>query len=365
MKQSIKQILSGIVIGIANIIPGVSGGTLALILGIYERLIKILNKFNIETIKLFYRIIKDLVKNKFSKKSLNALLSFIKDIDLIFLIEILIGAGIAIVSLSSLMKYLLINYYEYTYSFFFGLILISIIIPFRLIKKIKIKEILFMILGIGLTLYVAINVNQYDKIKKKSNLHKTIYLQNMKNVDLKNKKINKVNKLFQKYNIYDYIVIFISGIIAISAMALPGISGSFVLILLGQYLKIITAISNIFKFNIDDIILLGIFGLGMIIGILIFSRLIEFALKKFKNITISFLIGLIIGSLYALWPFKKFIIMDKYVLKSSVIEIVKNYKVYTNINIMPNSLNLTILSIIFLIAGILIMIPFIKISKEN
>ena len=365
MKQSIKQILSGIVIGIANIIPGVSGGTLALILGIYERLIKILNKFNIETIKLFYRIIKDLVKSKFSKKSFNALLSFIKDIDLIFLIEILIGAGIAIVSLSSLMKYLLINYYEYTYSFFFGLILISIIIPFRLIKKIKIKEILFMILGIELTLYVAINVNQYDKIKKKSNLHKTIYLQYMKNVDLKNKKINKVNKLFQKYNIYDYIVIFISGIIAISAMALPGISGSFVLILLGQYLKIITAISNIFKFNIDDIILLGIFGLGMIIGILIFSRLIEFALKKFKNITISFLIGLIIGSLYALWPFKKFIIMDKYVLKSSVIEIVKNYKVYTNINIMPNSLNLTILSIIFLIAGILIMIPFIKISKEN
>jgi len=129
VKHIVLNLVNGAIIGIANIIPGVSGGTMALILGFYERLIAAINNISFRTILIFLKSF------SFKSKSLNDLKNEFKRIDGFFLLTIGVGALAAIFALAKLMPYLLQNYHDPTYGFFFGLILISTISPFRLIKK--------------------------------------------------------------------------------------------------------------------------------------------------------------------------------------------------------------------------------------
>jgi putative membrane protein len=239
-------ILKGMGMGAADVVPGVSGGTIAFITNIYEELINSIKSFNLKALKLF-----------FSGK-LNA---FWKSVNGSFLVSILFGIGISIFSLARGLKYLLDHYPILVWAFFFGLIVASAIYVARSIKKWNAGAVIAGIAGI-ITAYFITVISPAEA---------------------------NATSWF----------IFLSGSIAICAMILPGISGSFILVLLGMYKFILGAVGNL------EIATLLTFLGGAAIGLIIFSNILSWLLKKFHNLTIAVLAGFMIGSLNKVWPWKK------------------------------------------------------------
>ncbi len=246
MKEHLINVFKGIAMGAANVIPGVSGGTIALITGIFERLINSIKSFDIKAFRLLFTF-------KFKE--------FIKHTDFIFLISILIGVGISIISLARVFGYLFNNYPIHIWSYFFGLILASVYFVGKTVNKWSLSVIVMFVVGTALAIFISV-LNP-----------------------------SKENDSF--------IYLFICGIVAACSMILPGLSGSFVLILMGNYqLVMIDSINNL------DIRVLMPVVLGAGFGLLAFSYLLSWIFKKFKNQTISLLTGFILGSLSILWPWK-------------------------------------------------------------
>ena len=356
----IQELLMGFCLGTANIIPGVSGGTFLLIFKIYERVFAILNNINKANILSALSYIIKIVFKPHKSGSINSFVKFLQKNDFIFLFKLIAGAVIAILCLSSLMKYLIVYQFCATYSLFFGLILISIIIPVKMVENKKASLILFAVIGAVATIYVSYAVNPYDKVKKKSQHYQARHLQADPNIT-KERQTNKIFSFTGKYTLNEYSYALLCGAVAISAMVLPGISGSLVLILMGEYFAIVSAISGLGTLNMDNLVFLGCFTLGIVFGGLVFARLVNMLLKRFYNPTMAFLAGLMAGSLYALWPFKKSIIMaQQYIKQDHVISIVENVRVYTNINELPQPGPQLYISGIFFITGCIIMLFFIK-----
>ncbi|MBW1812327.1 MAG: DUF368 domain-containing protein [Deltaproteobacteria bacterium] len=339
-----KHIINGFIIGIANIIPGVSGGTFALILGIYPQLLRAIGTYNINFTKLFLNTL----KTKQIKETKELLFSK----DFYFLTQIFLGALISIALLSKIMKFLLENQYEITYGFFLGLIVFSIYIPYKLIDEKKFKNFIWLIVGVGLTLFISIKVDPSVKMIEKSQHYKEILEGVGSAAVLKNQ-------------VFEYIVICLTGMIAVSAMVLPGISGSFILLLFGKYYLVISAISRLHHLYYEDILLISSFGAGCIFGLAAFVKFFNYMYSKFKNQTIFFLIGLMIGSIYALWPFKKYHFIDLYIKSNNDILMVPGFKIYTNQlrlfdtigQLWPVALSFTI--------GSIIMLLFIRYEKKQ
>ena len=236
--------------GAANVIPGVSGGTVALITGIFETLINSIKSLNLEALNL-------ILKGKFK--------AFAEHINLGFLLSVFLGIGISILTFAKLLDFLFVNYSVYTWSFFFGLILASVYFVALTIEKWTVAVVVNFIIGT----IIAITIAMLTPASESTNI---FYL-------------------------------ILCGIVAASSMILPGLSGSFVLILMGNYqLVMIDAVNNL-----DLMILLPV-ALGAGIGILGFSHLLSWIFKKFKNQTIALLSGFILGSLIILWPWKNEII---------------------------------------------------------
>lgn len=362
----IKDGVVGFFIGVANIIPGVSGGTFLLIFGIYQRVIGALNGMSISTIKELISLKIAIVTSGFSKKSFRNFYAFMQKNDFVFLIRLVIGALVAIVVLSTIMKMLLTNYFSVTYSFFFGLILVSIIIPIKLIKEKKLGIIVFLFLGVILTIYTTMAVNPYDKAKLKSDRYQEKLAKQSSVVDAQKEDGKEGTfKYIGKYSVSEFSYAALCGAVAISAMVLPGISGSLILILMGEYFEIISAISGLKHLYLDYILFLGVFALGMGFGLLLFARLVDFVFKRFYNATMAFLIGLMFGSLYALWPFKKYVVMDQYIKASGNITLVKDAIIYTNNNIFPNEFATIWPAFLTFIIGIGIMSFFVRYSKSH
>ena len=250
MKNTIKKYttltLKGFAMGAANVIPGVSGGTIALITGIFERLIDAIKSFDGTAIKLLFTgKIKDLIKH----------------VDLYFLISVFFGMVTSVVTLAKLLEYLFINYPVFVWAFFFGLILASVYFVGKTINKWNISVIIPFIIGTALA--VAIST---------------------------------LNPATQN-DAFFYLVI--CGVVAICSMILPGLSGSFILILMGNYeLVMIQAVNNV------DIGILVPVMIGAIGGLIAFSHVLSWIYKKYKDQTISTLTGFILGSLSILWPWK-------------------------------------------------------------
>jgi len=241
--KNLLLFLKGFLMGICDLIPGISGGTIAFITGIYEKLIEsIKNLFNL----IFYPFSFLIRKSKFIKK---------EKVDWKFLFILFFGIFSAIFLGSKIIKFLLDNYYIYTISFFIGLILASSKIIFNNIKNHKIKNILFgfigLIIGISLSFLIPLNINP------------------------------------------SYSYVFLGGFLAISALFLPGISGAFILLILGLYEFMINVLNNI----LDKIDYFIFFLLGAILGAFFISRLISFLFKKDKCKTLYFLLGIVIGAL--------------------------------------------------------------------
>ncbi len=246
--------IKGIVIGLANIIPGVSGGSLALVLGIYTRIIDSVNKLN------FNILLPSQFKNEFRR------------VDGLFLIQILCGALVAIAFLARLMDYLLKYYPAPTLAFFGGLILVSITIPYSMISVKKIKNLVYIIPG---TLLI-IAIYRFWSIRPGAEL--------------------------------SFFIVFISAAVGISAMVLPGISGSFILLMLGVYEPIVGHVKSFASVppDLKSFSVLFVFGLGCLAGILFFVRIMKYLLHKKRDKTLAFLVGLVAGSLVVLWPFKEY-----------------------------------------------------------
>lgn len=246
--------------GMADVVPGVSGGTIAFISGIYEEFVNSLNSINAEAFKLLFKFrIKD----------------FWKHINGNFLMSLGIGIAISIASLSKMIIYLLENEPVLLWAFFFGLIIASILFIGKQITVWNSRVIIALVLGIVVSYYVTI-------AEPASSPESTIY-------------------------------IFFSGFIAIIAMILPGISGAFILLLMGSYPTIIGAISNLSEgittANTELLIqsgsMLAVFAVGAVLGLLTFSRVLAWMFKKFHNTTLAVLTGFMIGSLNKVWPWKE------------------------------------------------------------
>jgi len=282
------------IIGVANIIPGVSGGTLALVLGIYERLIGAIHKISIQTVKASLGLL------KFNKAGWKDLKAELQRIDAYFLISIMIGAIISIGILAKLMTYLLEHFHDPTYGFFWGLVIISAWVPFKLIKRHTFLSVLAA--AIAIVSVVALSYSLSDE--KKINREQAKYEIKMQKAELGE---NVVEEKFDHSPSFLLYMVF-AGAVGISAMILPGISGSFLLLLMGVYFTILKSITNF------DFLIIFSFSAGCLIGILCFTRLINYALKKWYDVTTSFLLGLVFGSLVAIWPFKGTAIVGKEVV---------------------------------------------------
>jgi putative membrane protein len=245
-KDHLLLVLKGMGMGAADVIPGVSGGTIAFITGIYEELIESIKSVNLNALKLFFSF---------------KLAAFWKAINGNFLLSVLLGIGISIFSLAKGLEYLLHHYPILVWSFFFGLIVASAIYITRTIKKWDARTVIAGIAGIVVAYFITV---------------------------ISPAEANTT-----------WLFIFISGSIAICAMILPGISGSFILVLLGMYKFILSAVGDL------NIPVLLVFIAGAAIGIIAFSNLLSWLLKKFHNITIAVLSGFMVGSLNKVWPWKK------------------------------------------------------------
>jgi len=286
--RDVLLIFQGAIIGIANIIPGVSGGTMALVLGIYERLISATHNISGKTMKASLGLL------KFNKNSVIIFINEMQRIDAFFLLFLGIGAIPPILWFAKKMTYLTQFWHDPTYGFFFGLVLVSIYAPYKLIKKITPSVLIAGLLAIFSIYAVSTGVSDQEKIKKvqvkqQNQITKTQTISTQITTTEKTAHITDYKKLF---------IFFIFGIIAISAMILPGISGSFLLLLMGGYFEILQAISQ------KNLPILAFFGLGCIAGLMVFSRFINFLLRKWHDITMGGLVGLVFGSLIVIWPFK-------------------------------------------------------------
>lgn len=250
MNRSLKDysllVLKGMGMGAADVVPGVSGGTIAFIVGIYEELLDSIKSINAQSLKLLFT-------GKFAE--------FWKAINANFLVSIVLGIAISIFSLAKLITYLLEFHPILVWAFFFGLVLASSWFVAKTISKWDVKTIVSCIAGIAIAYYVTVAT----PAETPTNLP----------------------------------FIFICGAVAICAMILPGISGSFILVLMGKYFYIMDAVKNL------NIIVMLVFICGAGIGITMFSRVLSYALKKFHNVTIAALAGFMIGSLNKVWPWKQ------------------------------------------------------------
>ncbi|MFD2512907.1 DUF368 domain-containing protein [Pontibacter locisalis] len=245
LKEYILLFSKGVGMGAADVVPGVSGGTIAFITGIYEELLGSIRSVDGEAIRLL---------SKFK------LLDFWKHINGTFLVVLLAGIGLSFASLSRLILYLLEYYPEMLWSFFFGLIMASAVVVAKKITRWTPGVIIAGILGAAIAFYITVATPGQTPEA--------------------------------------YWFIFLSGAIAICAMILPGISGSFILVLLAKYEYIMLALKEL-KLGI-----IITFGLGCITGILSFSHVINWMLKNYHNVTVALLTGFMVGSLNKVWPWK-------------------------------------------------------------
>ena len=238
--------LKGCAMGMADVVPGVSGGTIAFISGIYEELLDSIRSVNATALKLLLRF---------------RLAEFWRHINGRFLLPVLLGIAVAIFSLARLMTYLLVNHPIGIWSFFFGLIVASALLVAKQIGRWDWRTVLAFVVGAVAAWWITVATPAETP--------------------------------------NDWWFVMLSGAIAICAMILPGISGAFILLLLGKYQYIMHAVG---EFNIPVIV---VFVIGAVAGIISFSHLLSWLLKHWHDVTVAVLMGFMVGSLNKVWPWKE------------------------------------------------------------
>jgi len=318
--DKIWLVLKGLAMGTANKVPGVSGGVVAFVAGFYEEFIYSLQKINKKAFLLLFK---------------RGIKSFLEYTNARFLSLLFLGMIISYFSISKILDYLLINYELYVWSTFFGMIIGSLYYLAKNFRAWNRKNILFLLLGI----IIGVSISFLEPAKENNNL----------------------------------LFVFLCGIIGVSGMTLPGLSGSFILILLGNYVLLLVdsvnalydTVSDIFHgdFNfIDDarrihlLKVLSVFSLGSVAGLVTLSNVLAFLLKYYKKITNALIIGFIGGSLGVVWPWKEKILekdlSGNILLDSNGREIIIRYQRY-----FPSELSHEIfLAILSMFVGIFILL---------
>jgi uncharacterized membrane protein len=318
-KDRLFLVIKGLGMGAANKVPGVSGGVVAFVAGFYEEFIYSLQRANKTAFKL-------LINGRFK--------SFYQYINGNFLVLLFSGMIISYFSISKILDYFLKNYELYVWSLFFGMIIGSIYYINKDFKDWNFKSITALSIGIIL----GISISFLDPAKENDNL----------------------------------LFVFFCGIISVSGMTLPGFSGSFILILLGNYVlllvdsvnalydtffEMITGDFSVLKNEIRIRLLkvLAVFTLGSVTGLVTFSHVLSYVLKHYKSITIASIIGFIIGSLGVVWPWKKTIFKlqtnGDFLLDSRGEKVIANYERF-----MPELHNETFIALTYIIIGILVVL---------
>lgn len=260
MRDKLILLLKGMAMGAADVVPGVSGGTIAFISGIYEELLTSISAVNLEAFQL-------LIKGKF--KELWA------HVNGGFLLPLFLGIGLSVASLAKVISYLLKDHPILVWSFFFGLIIASIIFVGKQVRKWNV--------GTGIALIIGGIIAYWITISTPSQIPDGLFF------------------------------IFLAGCIAICAMILPGISGSFILLLMGAYTTVLGSVNGTWDslraFDMEGLLAngtkLATFMLGCVVGLGLFSRVLTWMFKKAHDITVAVLTGFMIGSLNKVWPWKK------------------------------------------------------------
>ncbi len=297
-------ILKGMGMGAANVIPGVSGGTVALITGIFERIINAIKSFNLTALNLLF------------KGKIKELLAYV---DFYFLLSVGVGMIVSIVSLARILKFLFETYPVFIWAFFFGLIVASVFYVGKTIAKWNLSVIFSFIVGAAIAIWVSF-----------------------------------MNPATQNSS---FLYLVLCGVVAVCSMILPGLSGSFVLILMGNYeLVMIDAVN---QGNLS--VLLPVI-LGGIVGVIALSHVLSWVYKRFKDQTIALLTGFILGSLSILWPWKEEVfrtdIAGEVVLKDGN-PIVQGYDLF-----LPNAFSSeVIIAIVLAILGFFIIAAMEKLAK--
>lgn len=362
MIKWIIDICHGLAFGVANIIPGVSGGTLALVLGFYERLLDFLNRLTFSKLKELMTLKVHWLARPMDQERRKAFWGQLAEDDWGFMGRLLLGALIAIGGLARLMDVLLNDSFSLTYAFFFGLIFLSIQVPWKMIHSKGLSVWINLAVGMVITIGIAGAVNPAEKAQRKSDLYQAQAEQ--ASVESAGELSAEGTFAFtNKYSSTEYFMIFVAGMVAISAMVLPGISGSLMMILLGQYFILIRAVSSLLsRWLLDDMLFLGSCMLGMGIGLLLTARAVEIALRKAHDSTMAFLTGLIIGSLYALWPFKQILVINEFQRDGSVLE---GRNIASNINQLPTELSTWIPILIVMFIGAAVMWALLQLENRT
>ena len=290
-------VLKGCCIGVANIIPGVSGGTMAVLLGIYERLIRALHHIGFSTVKKLLAIF------TLKKGVISEVRAELHRIDFGFLIAIVFGALFAVVASARLIIYLLNEQHDPTYGFFCGLVLTSVIIPFKMLKRFTVKACVSLLLAAGLTVGLTLSMSGEKRLESERRKHElresSLSRDTITEAEASTAAPQAVSK-DANHAVEKLLYLCLCSAIAVSAMILPGISGSFILLLLGVYFDVLAAVNH------RDWIVIGVVALGGVVGLLAFTRLLNYVLERHHDLTVSFLIGLMLASLYGLWPFRSY-----------------------------------------------------------
>ena len=290
-------VLKGVCMGVSDVIPGVSGGTMAFILGIYEELIFSIKSFDLKCIRLILRF------------------RFREALDRVrwqFLLAVLSGIVIAIVSLARILAWLLANEPVLIWSFFFGLISASVLTVSRRVEKWSLSLLGSAALGASCAFWLVGLIPA------------------------------------QTPNAPWYL--FISGAIAICAMILPGISGAFILVLLGKYEYVLQALNN------RDLVVLATVVAGALVGIILFSRLLGWLFRSHHDFTVSILTGFMLGSLRKIWPWKK--------ISHLAAGHGAAYQIYENVLPVPVDMR-TIWAIAIMVMGCLVVLALDKIARQE
>jgi len=318
-KDRVFLVIKGLAMGAANKVPGVSGGVVAFVAGFYEEFIYSLQRVNKVAFKLLFN-------GRFK--------SFYRYINGKFLFLLFLGMIISYFSVSKLLDYLIVHYQLYVWSTFFGMILGSIYYINKDFEDWNSKTRLSLLIGVA----IGVSISFLDPAKENDNLF----------------------------------FVFLCGIISVSGMTLPGFSGSFILILLGNYVLLLVDSVNALYDSIADIFsgnfafiknearmrmlkVLSLFTLGSITGLVTFSHVLNYILKHYKSITLATIIGFIVGSLGVVWPWKKTIYKldtkGASVLDSSGTPVIENYQRF-----LPELNTETYTAIVYIVFGILIVL---------
>lgn len=301
-KDYIIIALKGIAMGAADVVPGVSGGTIAFISGIYEELLITISSVN-------FTLFKTLKKE--------GILAVWKQMNGNFLVSLLFGIAISVISLAKGIKWMLENQPIMLWSFFFGLVLASVLYIGKQIQKWNVISIVALLAGAVLAYYTT----TLDPLVSENS---------------------------------PPWFLFVAGAIAICAMILPGISGAFILVLLGAYKSILDAVNN------RDFLTISIVAAGAIIGLLSFSRILKWLFSRFKEYTLATLTGFIIGSLNKIWPWKETLTWR---VNSKGMEVPLK-----QVSVSPNNFNgdsQLLLAILLAIAGFLVILFLEKLAAEK